>query len=177
MSSLVLKRASAYQFVDTANRPWPTCVARVFPQASAKIAGTLSAHGSLYASGTLPPLGSLFSGGTLDTHGSLTATGTLRGSCVRPMWLALSWAARNLVGYPARSQRDLKMPNPKDDPKSPEWRPYIFARDQWHCRICGHRSQRPHTVRKHTAHAHDENIPPSMYECFRGAVWHRKKIP
>ena len=21
------------------------------------------------------------------------------------------------------------MPNPKDDPKSPEWRPYIFARD------------------------------------------------
>src|SRR5262249_47174797 len=59
MSSLVLKRASAYQFVDTANRPWPTCVAPrggVSPQASAKIAGTLSAHGSLYASGTLPPL-------------------------------------------------------------------------------------------------------------------------
>src|SRR5262249_45305168 len=27
------------------------------------------------------------------------------------------------------SGRDLKMPNPKDDPKSPEWRPYIFARD------------------------------------------------
>ena len=33
------------------------------------------------------------------------------------------------------------MPNPKDDPKSPEWRPYIFARDQWHCRICGDRFQ------------------------------------
>jgi hypothetical protein len=31
------------------------------------------------------------------------------------------------------------MPHPKDDPKSPEWRPYIFARDQWHCRICGDR--------------------------------------
>jgi hypothetical protein len=31
----------------------------------------------------------------------------------------------------------LRMPHPKDDLKSPEWRPYIFARDQWHCRICG----------------------------------------
>jgi hypothetical protein len=31
------------------------------------------------------------------------------------------------------------MPDPKDDPKSSEWRPYIFARDQWHCRICGDR--------------------------------------
>src|SRR6476660_9392032 len=31
------------------------------------------------------------------------------------------------------------MPDPKDNPKSPEWRPYIFARDQWHCRICGDR--------------------------------------
>ena len=93
------------------------------------------------------------------------------------MWLALSWAARNLVGYPARSQRDLKMPNPKDDPKSSEWRPYIFARDQWHCRICGDRFQHSETVRKHIAHAHDENIPPSMYEYFRGAVWQRKKIP
>jgi hypothetical protein len=35
------------------------------------------------------------------------------------------------------SIQDLKMPHPKDDPKSSEWRPYIFARDQWHCRICG----------------------------------------
>jgi hypothetical protein len=31
------------------------------------------------------------------------------------------------------------MPIPKDDPKSPEWRPYIFAGDEWHCRICGDR--------------------------------------
>jgi len=31
------------------------------------------------------------------------------------------------------------MPDPKDEPKSSEWRPYIFARDQWHCRICGDR--------------------------------------
>src|SRR5438445_727368 len=23
------------------------------------------------------------------------------------------------------------MPDPKDEPKSSEWRPYIFARDQW----------------------------------------------
>jgi hypothetical protein len=35
------------------------------------------------------------------------------------------------------SLQDLKMPLPKDDPKSPEWRPYIFAGDEWHCRICG----------------------------------------
>jgi hypothetical protein len=70
-----------------------------------------------------------------------------------------------------------KMPNPKDDPKSPEWRPYIFARDQWHCRICGDRFQYSETVRKHIAHAHDENMPPSMYEYFRGEVWQRKKIP
>ena len=73
--------------------------------------------------------------------------------------------------------RILKMPNPKDDPKSPEWRPYIFARDQWHCRICGDRFQYSETVRKHIAHAHDENMPPSMYEYFRGEVWQRKKIP
>jgi Protein of unknown function (DUF629) len=69
------------------------------------------------------------------------------------------------------------MPNPKDDPKSPEWRPYTFARDQWHCRICGDRFQYSETVRKHIAHAHDENMPPSMYEYFRGEVWQRKKIP
>jgi hypothetical protein len=69
------------------------------------------------------------------------------------------------------------MPDPKDNPKSPEWRPYIFARDQWHCRICGDRFQYSETVRKHIAHAHDENMPPSMYEYFRGAVWQRKKIP
>jgi len=67
------------------------------------------------------------------------------------------------------------MPHPKDDPKSPVWRPYIFARDQWHCRICGDRFQYSETVRKHIAHAHDENMPPSMYEYFRGAVWQRKK--
>src|SRR5262249_37835279 len=25
-----------------------------------------------------------------------------------------------------------KMPDSKDDPKSSEWRPYVFAHDQWH---------------------------------------------
>jgi hypothetical protein len=40
------------------------------------------------------------------------------------------------------------MPNLKDDPKCPEWRPYIFARDQWHCRICGDRFQYSEAVRK-----------------------------
>jgi hypothetical protein len=28
----------------------------------------------------------------------------------------------------------------------------------------------------HIADEHDENMPPSMYEYFRGAVWQRKKI-
>ena len=70
----------------------------------------------------------------------------------------------------------FEMPHPKDDPKGREWRPYIFARDQWHCRICGDRFQYSEAVRKHIAHAHDENMPPSMYEYFRGAVWQRKKI-
>src|SRR5438034_11203353 len=61
------------------------------------------------------------------------------------------------------------MPHPKDDPKNPEWRPYIFARDQWHCRICGDRFLYSEMVRKHIADAHDENMPPSMYEYFSGA--------
>ena len=69
------------------------------------------------------------------------------------------------------------MPHPKDDPKDPEWRPYLFGREQWHCRICGDRFQYSETVRKHIADAHDENMPPSMYEYFSGAVWQRKKIP
>ena len=56
------------------------------------------------------------------------------------------------------------MPHSKDDPKDPEWRPYIFAREQWHCRICGDRFQYSETVRNHIADAHDENMPPSMYE-------------
>ena len=53
------------------------------------------------------------------------------------------------------------MPHSKDDPKDPEWRPYIFAREQWHCRICGDRFLYSETVRKHIADAHDENMPPS----------------
>jgi hypothetical protein len=78
-----------------------------------------------------------------------------------------SWAAASDTVF-------IKMPDPKDDPKSSEWRPYIFAGDQWHCRICGEYSE---TVRKHIANEHNETIPPSMYEYFRGAVWQRKKIP
>jgi Protein of unknown function (DUF629) len=62
------------------------------------------------------------------------------------------------------------MPHPKDDPKSSEWRPYIFARDQWHCRICGDRFLYSEMVRKHIADEHNENMPPSMYEYFRGAA-------
>jgi 5-methylcytosine-specific restriction endonuclease McrA len=60
------------------------------------------------------------------------------------------------------------MPHPKDDPKSSEWRPYIFARDQWHCRICGDHFLYSEMVRKHIADEHDENMPPSMYE-YSGA--------
>jgi hypothetical protein len=64
----------------------------------------------------------------------------------------------------------IKMPDPKDDPKSSEWRPYIFARDQWHCRICGDRFLYSEMVRKHIANEHNETMPPSMYEYFHGAV-------
>jgi hypothetical protein len=71
----------------------------------------------------------------------------------------------------------IKMPDPKDDPKSSEWRPYAFACDQWHCRICRDRFLYSEMVRKHIASEHNETMPPSMYEYFRGAVWHRKKLP
>jgi hypothetical protein len=65
----------------------------------------------------------------------------------------------------------------EDDPKRSEWRPYIFARDQWHCRICGDRFLYSEMVRKHIANEHNEIMPPSMYEYFHGAVWQRKKVP
>jgi hypothetical protein len=71
----------------------------------------------------------------------------------------------------------VRMPYPKDDPKSSEWRPYIFARDQWHCRICGDRFLYSEMVRKHIANEHNETMPPSMYEYFHGAIWQRKKLP
>ena len=50
----------------------------------------------------------------------------------------------------------------EDDPKRSEWRPYIFARDQWHCRICGDRFLYSEMVRKHIANEHNETMPPSM---------------
>ncbi len=43
--------------------------------------------------------------------------------------------------------------------------------DQWHCRICADRFLYSEMVRKHIADKHDQNMPPSMYEYFRGAVW------
>jgi hypothetical protein len=61
------------------------------------------------------------------------------------------------------------MPDPKDGPKSSEWRPYVFGRDQWHCRICGDRFLYSETVRKHIATEHND-------EYFHGAVWQRKKL-
>jgi hypothetical protein len=86
--------------------------------------------------------------------------------------------AAGASGVSAKSDTGfIKMPDPKDDSKSSEWRPYIFARDQWHCRICGDRFLYSEMVRKHIADEHDENMPPSMYEYFRGAVWQRKKMP
>ena len=69
------------------------------------------------------------------------------------------------------------MPDAKDDPKSSEWRPYIFARDQWHCRFCGKSFLYSETVRKHISNEHHETMPPSMYEYSHGAVWQRKKLP
>jgi hypothetical protein len=67
------------------------------------------------------------------------------------------------------------MPDSKADPRSSDWRPYMFARDQWHCRICGDRFLYSEMVRKHIANEHNETMPPSMYEYFQGAVWQRKK--
>jgi hypothetical protein len=85
--------------------------------------------------------------------------------------------AADASGAAASHTGSIKMPDPKDDPKSSEWRPYIFARDQWHCRICGDRFLYSEMVRKHIANEHDETMPPSMYEYFHGAVWQRKKMP
>ena len=98
-----------------------------------------------------------------------------RGDCV-----AAHGAAINAICSWLPSTRPwliIKMPDPKDDPKSSEWRPYIFARDQWHCRICGDRFLYSEMVRKHIANQHNETMPPSMYEYFRGAVWQRKRLP
>ena len=52
------------------------------------------------------------------------------------------------------------MPHPQDDPKSLKWRPYVFARDQWICRICGDSFLYSDVVRRHIAEAHDETMPP-----------------
>jgi hypothetical protein len=67
------------------------------------------------------------------------------------------------------------MLDPKDDPKSPDWRPYVFSRNQWQCRICGDHFVYSENVRKHIADVHDENMPPSMLEYWTGAAWQRKK--
>ncbi len=40
--------------------------------------------------------------------------------------------AADASGAAASDTGFIKMPDPKDDPKSSEWRPYIFAREQWH---------------------------------------------
>ena len=61
----------------------------------------------------------------------------------------------------SHTTRHSKMPDSKDDPKSSEWRPYMFTRDQWHCRICGDRFLYPEVVRKHIANVHNETMPPS----------------
>ena len=76
-----------------------------------------------------------------------------------------------------RNAEHVILPPPKGDPKSPEWRPYVFARDQWHCRICGDRFQYSETVRKHIADAHDENVPPSITNTSGAQFGSEKKIP
>jgi hypothetical protein len=67
----------------------------------------------------------------------------------------------------------LKCRIPKTTRKAPSGD--RFARDQWHCRICGGRFLYSEMVRKHIANEHNETMPPSMYEYFQGAVWQRKK--
>jgi len=69
------------------------------------------------------------------------------------------------------------MPDPQDDPKSSEWRPYIFARDQSHCRICGESFLCSETVRKHISNEHHETMPPSMCEYFPRRSLAAKEIP
>src|SRR5262249_37835277 len=44
-------------------------------------------------------------------------------------------------------------------------------------RICGESFLYSEAVRKHIANEHNENMPPSMYEYFHGAIWQRKKLP
>jgi uncharacterized protein DUF629 len=67
--------------------------------------------------------------------------------------------------------------HPQDDPTNPRWRPYIFIRDEWMCRFCGERFYYSDYVRRHIAEKHDETLPPSMHEYWKGAQWQRKKNP
>ena len=92
--------------------------------------------------------------------------------CSGPMAACGAGAAASIQGV-----LESKMPDSKEDPTSSEWRPYTFARDQWHCGICGESFLYSEAVRKHIANEHDETMPPSMYEYFHGAVWQRKKLP
>jgi len=50
----------------------------------------------------------------------------------------------------------------------------VFARDQWICRICGDSFLYSDLVRRHIAQAHDETMPPSQHEYWKGAEWQRK---
>src|SRR5262245_58083410 len=97
-----------------------------------------------------------------------------RASCARA--IVSTQCSRRIRGA-ASDTGFIRLPDPKDDPKSSGWRAYIFARDQWHCRICGDRFLYSEMVRKHIANEHNETMPPSMYEYFHGAVWQRKKLP
>jgi hypothetical protein len=58
------------------------------------------------------------------------------------------------------------MPHPEDDPKNPEWRPYMFVRDQWHCRICGDRFLYSEMVRKHIS-TQPRTLSPDLKEKYR----------
>src|SRR6476646_9571908 len=100
-----------------------------------------------------------------------------RGSVDRRFVDAVLPSISSALAGRACTRLNIKMPDPNVEPKSSEWRPYIFARDQWHCRICGDRFLYSEMVRKHIANEHNETTPPSMYEYFRGAVWQRKKLP
>src|SRR6266487_6811273 len=80
------------------------------------------------------------------------------------------------AGQQHQIQDLLKCPIPKTTRKAPSGVRTSSPASNGICRICGDRFLYSEMVRKHIANEHNETMPPSMYEYFHGAVWHRKKL-